>query len=83
MTKKDGSTRLCIDDRALNNVTIKDAYPLPRIDDSLDRLRGSKWFSVLDLSSGYFQVEMAETDKEQTVFTSTKAIFQFNVMSMG
>lgn len=83
VTKKDGSTRLCIDYRALNNVTIKDSYPLPRIDDSLDALRGSKWFSVLDLSSGYFQVQMEETDKEKTAFTSTKGLFQFNVMAMG
>ena len=83
VTKKDGSTRLCIDYRALNNVTIKDSYPLPRIDDSLDARRGSKWFSVLDLSSGYFQVQMEETDKEKTAFTSTKGLFQFNVMAMG
>jgi hypothetical protein len=69
VTKKDGSTRLCIDYRALNNVTIKDSYPLPRIDDSLDALRGFKWFSVLDLSRGYFQVQMEETDKEKTNVT--------------
>jgi hypothetical protein len=83
VAKKDGSTRLCIDYRALNNVTIKDSYPLPRIDDSFDALRGSKWFSVLDLSSGYFQVQMEETDKEKTAFTSTKGLFQFNAMAMG
>ena len=83
VTKKDGSTRLCIDYRALNNVTIKDSYPLPRIEDSLDALRGSQWFSVLDLSSGYFQVQMDEQDKEKTAFTSTMELFQFNVMAMG
>ena len=83
VNKKDGSTRLCIDYRALNNVTIKDSYPLPRIDDSLDALMGSKWFSVLDLSSGYFQVLMDDCDKEKTAFTSTKGLFQFNVMAMG
>ena len=68
VTKKDGSTRLYIVYRALNNVTIKDSYPLPRIDDSLDALRGSKWFSVLDLSSGYFQVQMKETDQEDCFY---------------
>jgi hypothetical protein len=83
VTKKDGSTRLCIYYRTLNNVTIKDSYSLPRIDDSLDASRGSKWFSVLDLSSGYFQVQMEETDTEKAVFTSTKGVFQLNVMAMA
>ncbi|CAC5405923.1 unnamed protein product [Mytilus coruscus] len=66
--KKDSSTRICTDFRIFNSKTIKDSYPLPRIDDSLDALRGSKWFSVLDLSSGYFQVEMDHKDKEKTAF---------------
>lgn len=83
VTKKDGSIRICVDMRSLNNLTIKDSYPLPRIDDSLDALRGSKWFSVLDLSSGYFQVQMDEKDKEKTAFSSTKGLFQFRVMAMG
>ncbi|PIK39352.1 Retrovirus-related Pol polyprotein from transposon [Apostichopus japonicus] len=61
--KKDGSLRYCIDYRKLNNVTEKDSYPLPRIDDSLDTLAGSKWFSTLDLASGYWQVEVAEQDR--------------------
>ena len=81
--KKDGSSRLCIDYRMLNNVTLKDSYPLPRIDDSLDALRGAKWYSVLDLSSGYFQVEMDQDDKEKTAFTTTRGLFHFNVMAMG
>ncbi|CAG2249051.1 unnamed protein product [Mytilus edulis] len=83
VTKKDGSTRICIDFRPINSLTIKDSYPLCRIDDSLDALRGSKWLSVLDLSSGYWQVEMDENDKEKTAFTSTKGLFHFNVMPMG
>ena len=51
--KKDGPTRFCVDYRSLNNVTTKDAYPLPRVDDSLDQLAGSKWFSTFDLNAGY------------------------------
>ena len=56
--KKDGGLRLCIDLRKLNNRTIKDGYALPRIDDTLDCLLGAKWFSTLDLKSGYWQVEL-------------------------
>ncbi|CAG2199376.1 unnamed protein product [Mytilus edulis] len=81
--KSDGSTRICIDFRPLNNITVHDSYPLIRIDDALDALRGCKWLSVMDLSSGYWQVEMDEKDKEKTAFTSTKGLFHFNVMPMG
>ena len=55
--KKNGQWLFCIDYRRVNEVTVKDAYPLPRIDDSLDALRGSEWFTTLDLTSGYWQVE--------------------------
>ncbi|PIK44772.1 Retrovirus-related Pol polyprotein from transposon [Apostichopus japonicus] len=81
--KKDGSLRYCIDYRKLNNVTEKDSYPLPRIDDSLDTLAGSKWFLTLDLASGYWQVEVAEQDRHKTAFVTNRGLFQFKVLPFG
>ncbi|PIK47551.1 hypothetical protein BSL78_15569 [Apostichopus japonicus] len=81
--KKDGSIRFCIDYRKLNNVTNKDAFPLPRIDDSLDALSGSQWFSTLDLRSGYWQVEMENVDKVKTAFSMGTGLYEFNVMPFG
>lgn len=66
--KKNGSVRLCIDFRKLNSQTIKDAYALPNLEEVFSLLNGSKWFSVLDLKSGYYQVEMDESDKQKTAF---------------
>ena len=66
--KKDGTLRFCIDNRALNQVTIKDAYPLPLIEDNLDALSGSSWYSTLDLASGYWQVEVYPEDKGKNSF---------------
>ena len=83
VTKKDGSLRYCIDYRKLNSVTIKDSYPLPRIDDSLDALRGSKWFSCLDLASGYWQLMLDPADKEKTAFVTQQGLFQFRVLPFG
>ena len=81
--KKDGTIRFCIDYRKVNGVTVKDSYPLPRIDDCLDALSGSQWFCTLDLASGYWQVEMAEKDKEKTAFSTGSGLYQFNVMPFG
>ena len=67
--KKDGSLRFCIDLRKLNTWTVKDAYSLPHIDETLNSLQGSRWFSLLDLKSGYWQVEMDEKSKPLTTFT--------------
>jgi len=68
--KKDGTICFCIDYRKVNGVTVKDSYPLPRIENCLDALSGLQWFCTLDLASGYWQVEMAEKDKEKTTFST-------------
>ena len=71
LAKKDGSIRFCIDYRKVNEVTRKGAYPLPRVDDTLDTFVGSKYFSTLDLASGYWQVEVAENDQPKTAVHHT------------
>ena len=81
--KKDGTLRFCVDYRKLNALTRKDAYPLPRIDDALDTLAGSKWFTTLDLISGYWQVEVSDEDREKTAFCTPDGLFEFNVMPFG
>ena len=82
--KKDGSLRFCIDFRKLNSRTVKDAYNLPRVDDTIDTLIGSKYFSKLDLRSGYWQVEVDEADKHKTAFTvGNMGFFECNRMAFG
>ena len=82
--KKDSSLRFCVDFRQLNAATVKDAHPLPRIDDLLDALHGAKWFSTLDLKSGYWQVPITEQDKAKTPFrTSSGQLFEFNQVPFG
>ena len=81
--KKDGSTRFCVDYRRVNDVTEKDSYPLPRIDDTLDTISGSRWFSTLDLKSGYWQVEVHPNDREKTAFSVGSGLWQFTVMPFG
>ena len=81
--EEDGSLRFCVDYRKLNDVTRKDAYPLPRIDDTLNALAGSQMFSTIDLVSGYWQVEVDEVDRPKTAFCTTEGLFQLRVMPFG
>ncbi len=81
--KKNGKLRFCVDYRGLNAITQKDAYPLPRIDDMLDSFGRSRWFSSLDLASGYWQVEMVPNDRLKTAFITQFGIYQFKVMPFG
>ncbi|KAG5286804.1 hypothetical protein AALO_G00018970 [Alosa alosa] len=81
--KKDGSLRLCVDYRQLNNKTRKDAFPLPRIEKSLDALTGARWFSTLDLAAGYNQVPVVEEDRPKTAFCTPFGLFEWNQMPFG
>ena len=81
--KKDNTKRLCVDFRKVNEITKKDAYTIPRIDDTLDTLHGARYFSCVDLASGYWQVELQEEDKEKTAFSTPYGLYEFNVMSFG
>uniref|UniRef100_H3A4B4 Gypsy retrotransposon integrase-like protein 1 n=1 Tax=Latimeria chalumnae TaxID=7897 RepID=H3A4B4_LATCH len=81
--KQNKEPRFCIDYRKLNNVTVKDLYPLPRIDDSLDFLSQAQYISILDLSRGYWQVSVNKESCPKTAFISHRGLFQFKVMPFG
>ena len=83
VTKKDGSQRLCVDYRQLNAATVKDAFPLPRVDDSLAALSGSRWFSTLDLPSGYWQVAMDANTQEKAAFVTPSGLYEWDVKPFG
>ena len=81
--KSDGTKRMCIDFRAINKITTKDSHPLPRIDDTLDALHGAKYFTTLDMLSGYWQVELTEDAKPKTAFITHNGLYQCEVMPFG
>ncbi len=81
--KKDGTLRMCVDYRAFNKATVKNWYPLPRIDDLFDRLSGAKVFSRIDLCSGYYQIWIAEGDEEKTACRTRYGSYEFLVMPFG
>jgi hypothetical protein len=81
--KKDGTKRMCIDYRTLNSMTIKNKYPLPRIEDLLDRLKKAKFFSKIDLRSGYHQMKIQEQDIPKTAFTTGYGLYEFVVVFFG
>jgi len=83
MRKNDGSLRMCIDYRQLNNVTIKNKYTLLRIDEIFDKLQGATCFSKIDLRSGYHQLKVRESDIPKTIFWTCYSHYEFLVMSFG
>ena len=82
-TKADKTLRLCIDYRSLNIATIKDSYPLPHIQDTLDTLYGNTLFTTLDLLKGYHQIEVEESSREKTAFTTHVGLFQYIRLPFG
>jgi len=83
VTKKNGELRLCVDFRKLNSVTIKNKFPLPRIEDVFDSLFGAQFFSTLDLFSGFWQIEVKEEDRKKTAFTCEFGHYEFNRLPFG
>jgi hypothetical protein len=81
--KKDDTKRMCIDYHTLNSMTIKNKYPLPRIEDLLDRLKKAKFFSKIDLRSGYHQMKIREQDIPKTAFTTRYGLYEFVVVLLG
>ncbi|CAH8862175.1 unnamed protein product [Trichobilharzia szidati] len=81
--KSNGTLRLCVDYRKLNQVTRRDCFPLPRIDDTFDALGGSNWFTTLDLASGYWQVEVHPEDRQKTAFIVQSGLYEYETMPFG
>jgi hypothetical protein len=79
--KKDGSQRMCVDYRSLNDVTVKNKYPLPCIEDLFDQMRGARVFSKIDLRSGYHQIKIRPSDIPKTAFSTQYGLYEFTVMS--
>lgn len=81
--KPDGSTRFCMDFRALNDISTFDAYPIPRVDDLIERLGEAEYITTLDLTKGYWQVPLRESDKQKTAFATEDGLYEFNVLPFG
>ena len=81
--KKDRTYRVVIDYRKLNAISKKDCYPLPQIDDTLDKLCGAKYFSAMDLISGYWQIPMEEEDQKKCAFITSEGLYQPTLMPQG
>ena len=81
--KPDSSIRLCVDYRKLNSVIVRDAYPLPRVEDTIDAMAGASYFSTLDLASGFWQVELTNAAQVKSAFGTPFGLFQWNVMPFG
>jgi hypothetical protein len=81
--KKDGTRRMCVDYRSLNEVTIKNKYPFPRIDDLFDQLKGVCVFSKIDLHSGYHQLKICASNIPKTAFTTRYGLYEYTIMSFG
>ena len=81
--KKDGTLRMCVDYRGLNKITVRNSYPLPLMEELLDRLHGARYFSKLDLQKGYHQVRVADQDVHKTAFKTRYGLFEFVVLPFG
>ena len=81
--KKYGTMRFCVDYRDLNDITIKDGFPLPLIDDLIYSLQGCRYISTFDFHSGFWQIPIAEKDRHKTAFITTSGLYQFSVLPFG